>query len=92
VNFSTSKPLIDEKMFGGAREALTRWSEDFYSVVADYIQQVLTNIGQFVVLRRVLKYLSIRMKCASHIVRNLSKRTGQKSAKFAKGRKSGNYA
>jgi hypothetical protein len=59
VNFSTSKPLIDEKMFGGAREAVAKWSEDFYSVVADYIQQVLTNIGQFVILRRVLKYLSI---------------------------------
>jgi hypothetical protein len=32
------------------------------------------------------------MKCLSRIVRNLSNRTGQKSAKFAKGRKSGKYA
>ena len=50
-----------------------------------------TNIGQFVILRHVLKYLFIRLKCASRIVRNLSNRTGQKSAKFAKGRKSGKY-
>jgi hypothetical protein len=31
------------------------------------------------------------LKCASRIVRNLSNCTGQKSAKFAEGRKSGKY-
>jgi hypothetical protein len=29
-------------------------------------------IGQFVILRRILKYLSIHMNCANRIVRNLS--------------------
>ncbi len=53
---------------------------------------IVSKIGQFVILRRILKYLSIRMECASCIVRNLSNRTGQKSAKITQGRKSGKYA
>ncbi len=47
--------------------------------------------GQVVIFRHVLKYLFIRLKCASRIVRNLLNQAGQKSAKFAKGRKSGKY-
>ncbi len=38
-----------------------------------------------------IKIHIIRMKCASRKVRNLSNRSGQKSAKFTKGRKSGKY-
>jgi hypothetical protein len=40
VNFLASKPPVEDKMFGGSKEAISLWSEAFYSVVADYIQQV----------------------------------------------------
>ena len=50
------------------------------------------KIGQFVIIRHVIKYSFIRLECASCKVRNLSNCTARKSAKFAGRRKSGKYS
>jgi hypothetical protein len=48
------------------------------------------KIGQFVIIRHVIKYSFIRLECASCKVRNLSNCTARKSAKFAGRKNPGN--
>jgi hypothetical protein len=49
------------------------------------------KIGQFVIIRHVIKYFFYSLECASCKVRNLSNCTARKSAKFCREKKSGKY-
>jgi len=48
-------------------------------------------LGQFVIIRHVIKYFFYSLECASCKVRNLSNCTARKSAKFCREKKSGKY-